>query len=88
MTASKAAGSSMMGISKSASAATAGPIGLPTLERMQQPAADRPWNRPGKAPPTMLLRPTGGLMDDQVEFQDSVFWSQHIYIIYIHIYAI
>ena len=43
-----------------------------------QAANDRPWNRPGKAPPTMLLRPVGGMMDDQVVFQDSVFWTPEI----------
>ena len=50
----------------------------PTMERRQQAATDRPWNRPGKAPPTMLMRPTGGMMDDQVEFQDSVFWTPQV----------
>ena len=73
-TASKAAGSFMQGVSKSGSVATGRPMAPPTMERRQQAAADRPWNRPGKAPPTMLMRPTGGMMDDQVEFQDSVFW--------------
>ena len=62
LTASKAAGSSTQGISKFGS----------------QAATDRPWHRPGKAPPTMLMRPTGGMMDDQVEFQDSVFWTPQV----------
>ena len=68
----------MQGISKSGSVATGGPMAPPTMERRQQAATDRPWNRPGKAPPTMLMRPTGGMMDDQVEFQDSGFWTPQV----------
>ena len=71
MASSKAMGT-LTGVSKSAaSARTSGPMG-------PQPATDRPWNRPGKAPPTELLAPVGGLMDDQLEFQNSVFWAPQV----------
>ena len=76
---SKAAGTVLQGVSKSAAAArSSSSTGPPTLERMRQPATDRPWNRPGKAPPAQLLMPVGGLMDDQLEFQNSVFWTPEI----------
>ena len=76
---SKAAGNTLQGVSKSAAAMrSSSSTGPPTLERMQQPATERPWNRPGKAPPAQLMMPVGGLMDDQLEFQNSVFWTPEI----------